>query len=140
MNDQIQPRCGRRRLDGQPCGTPVVRPGLHCAAHTETSALATVCASSVQCPKCRAQAGEDCHTRKAYHVARATRGLAVARRDEHQQHERAYRARRRAIGAARTGRRPEDADVTTGLACVCADCPLGEVIGWLAAIELAAVQ
>ena len=32
-NLRPQPRCGRGRLDGQPCGTPVPRAGLACAAH-----------------------------------------------------------------------------------------------------------
>jgi len=88
-----------------------------------TRNLAALAAISVSCPICRAPAGTDCRSRKAFHTARAQRGLQRAMRDEHAQHERSWRARARIAEAAGAGRPVDDRDVTVALgSCGCPEC------------------
>lgn len=96
--------------------------------------LAHLAATGVACPVpgCGAQPGQECKSRKAFHTARASRGLSKVMRDDAAQHERAWRAQQRVRQAvADRRRRPDTTDVTTALACACIDCRRDHEFGLL---------
>ncbi len=87
--------------------------------NTQAAVLSVPCPA----PKCRALRGEPCRRSYKTHTARTSKALSTAMRDDYRAHERIWKALHRVRGAAKAGRAPAAADVTTALgSCGCGEC------------------